>query len=145
MAVAKDEKRSNDDRRKAVLLLGKIGSPECLEFLIANVTMRVMVAEIAHDRDMDLLNPCKYALSDGDWNVPRAIVQSLHKPKTKQEMIYLLGGMTLPTSGFGPEMAHALVQQELRNRRGDPVFRENLLTMRDLVVNSYGKAPPPVE
>ena len=138
MAIAKDEKRSNDDRRQAVLLLGKIGSPESLEFLIGNVTMIIPMRNTIGPEDMLKETACVYALGEGgvgDWNVPKAIIQSLRKPKTQEELRCLFMGMTV--RGFGPGVNWALLRQQLGNMP-EPTYRENLLAMKAMFQEKYG-------
>jgi len=138
MAVAKDEMRSNDDRRKAVVLLGEIGSPESLQFLIDNVTMRIPMQTYLLAEDWVKEMACAYALSEGgtgDWNMPKAVMQSLHKPKTKEELRYLRRGLCV--RGFGPNVTWALLRQELGNMP-EPTYRENLLAMKTMLQEKHG-------
>ena len=52
VATAKDEKRPYQQRRKAILLLGKIGNDKSLDFLIANVSLRMDPDLILGDKDV---------------------------------------------------------------------------------------------
>jgi hypothetical protein len=129
ISVARDKQRSDDDRRKAILLLGRIGNSECVEFLVANVGILLPMRLVKGDADHLLQRPCTYALSriagvDRNWNVVPVILRELAKPtrRTRQE---LRDFAFVLESICGKKTARFLVEQEL-GRASDATVKENL-------------------
>ena len=91
MGIALDKTRSDKDRRAAIVLVGKIGTPKCYDFLVDNASMRMMPGDILADTGFEDF-PCPYVLgSSGDWRAAQAILLSMDQPKTKEEVIHLSG------------------------------------------------------
>ena len=74
IAVAKDEKRSDEDRRKAIYGLGDLRTKDSLEFLIANVSHKIPMPFGGESRILKD-TPCRYMLWKGDWNTAKAIMR----------------------------------------------------------------------
>jgi hypothetical protein len=131
ISVAKDEIRCNDDRRKAIFLLGRIENKESLKFLIENVALYVQMGQIEGDDDMLKQTPCSYALwSTRSWKVAQAVFASLEVPKSKRERVHFAGvlGATL-----GKNLALAAIEEQL-HRTPRPITaqrRENLEAIRE--------------
>lgn len=126
IAIAKDEMRSNDDRRKAIFLLGKIDNKKSLDFLIQNIALHLQMDKIKGDEDDLKRTPCAYALrSTANWKVAQAIFGSLDVPKSKLEHIYLAGVLE---SVLGKNLTLATIEEQL-HRTPRPITaqrRENL-------------------
>ncbi len=89
IAVAKDEKRPVEERRRAILLLGRIGNRESLGFLIGNVSLRLPINIGSGDEDRLKKTPCLHALCGGDWRAAQAILASLDEPRSETDLMYL--------------------------------------------------------
>ena len=89
ISVAKDERRPAAERRKAIFLLGNIGSRKSLAFLIENVPLPLPMPITIGDEDLLKETPCVYALCKGDWNAAEGILDSLRKPKSKTDIMLL--------------------------------------------------------
>ncbi len=126
IAVAKDEKRPNEERRKAILLLGKIRNKESLDFLISNVSLRIPVF---HSFELPLETPYRYALCKRDWNIAKAVLDSLKKkPKSKTDLLHL---SSVLRATLTKERAIAIVDVELRKLRiSENVYKKNLKIVR---------------
>ncbi len=89
--VAEDEKSSEQDRVKAIGLLGEIGNKESLDFLVSKVLLRVNLFRIGPSED-ELRNfPCMYAMKQmgKDWAVAQAVLRSFDQPKSEIEIAFL--------------------------------------------------------
>ena len=90
IAVANDEKRSDEDRRKAIYGLGEIRNKQSLAFLMNNVSLRILMDRMRGAEDFVKLTPCQYMLRKGDWNTAKAILDGLWgKDKTKKDLLLL--------------------------------------------------------
>lgn len=123
--IAKDPDRKDKDRDRAVLLLGKIMDPQCIEFFVANIAMELppisgAIFDDARER------PCYYVLglaeNRGNWNTAKAILESLSKQKSDKEMVYLV---TIYQQILESNHALALVDLEL-GKRPDPERKKRL-------------------
>lgn len=132
ISVAKDEILSNDDRRKAIFLLGRIDNKESLNFLIENVALYVQMGDITGDDDMLKETPCAYALwSTRSWKVAQAVFASLEVPKSKREQIhlaYVLG------STLGNNLALTAIEEQL-HRTPRPITAQRRENLEALKVN----------
>jgi len=130
ISVAKDETRSNDDRRKAIFLLGRIDNKESLNFLIENVALYVQMETIKGDDDTLKETPCAYALwSTRSWKVVQAVFGSLEVSKSKRERINLAGVLG---STLGNNLILAAIEEQL-HRTPRPITaqrKENLEAIR---------------
>jgi hypothetical protein len=131
ISVAKDETRSNDDRRKAIFILGRIENKESLNFLIENVLLHIQMGQIEGDDDYLKQTPCSYALwSTRSWKVAQAVFASLEVPKSKWERVHFAGVLG---STLGKNLALAAIEEQL-HRTPRPITaqrRENLEAIRD--------------
>ena len=131
ISVAKDETRSNDDRRKAIFLLGRIDNKESLNFLIENVALYVQMETIRGDDDYLKQTPCAYALrSTGSWKVAQAVFASLDVSKSKREHNRLAGVLG---SILGNNLALTAIEEQL-HRTPRPITaqrKENLEAIRE--------------
>lgn len=89
--VARDAKRSNEDRRKSIMLLGRLSTKEAIEFLLANIALKLAPsddkgkgAKLREAACLDSL--CTYGK---DWGVAQALFACLKAPKTETEVEYL--------------------------------------------------------
>lgn len=130
IAVAMDEKRHPEVREKAVFLLGKVGDPVALDFLIDNVSMTIP-REIYH-----LLKSwqCRYALGEGDWRNAQTIFEALAKERPKDDVNRLCFTLNhiLPKS-----VLLALVEAYLRSPiMNGPVAQKNLTTLKSILLEA---------
>jgi len=130
ISIAKDETRSNDERRKAIFILGRIDNKESLNFLIENVALRVQMEKIKGDDDMLKETPCAYALrSTRSWKVAQAVFASLDVSKSNREHNRLAGVLI---STLGNNLALTAIEEQL-HRTPRPITaqrRENLEAIR---------------
>ena len=130
IAVAMDEKRHPEAREKAVFLLGKVGDPVALTFLIDNVS-RHFPRQIFH-----LLKSwqCQYALGEGDWRNAQTIFEALAEERPQDDVGRLCSSLNhiLPKS-----VLLALVEAYLRSDiMGHPVAQKNLTTLKAILMES---------
>ncbi len=109
ISVGNDQERPPDVRRKAVLLLGKIRDKRSLDFLISNVSMHIPKMKLLGAEAL-LETPCMYALYTGDWNTAKAVLDSLEKPKSKEDLLRLSAVLE---STLTRDHAQAIVDVEL--------------------------------
>ena len=109
IAVVEDEKRTAEEKRKAILLLGKIRDKQSLDFLISNVSMHIPKMKLLGGEAL-LETPCMYALYTGDWNTAKAVLDSLEKPKSKEDLLRLSAVLE---SALTRDHAQAIVDVEL--------------------------------
>ncbi len=90
-AVALDPKRPDDDRRQAILALGKIGNWESLEFLVNHVELNIPTGTIKEAGVPG--NVCYYVLlnqgtrwRERNLNIIGAILEALDTPRTETEL-----------------------------------------------------------
>lgn len=126
IAIAKDKTRSNEGRRKAIFLLGKMDNKKSLDFLIQNIALHLQMDKIKGDDDDLKGTPCAYALrSTGNWKVAQAVFGSLDTGKSKLEQIHFAGVLR---STLGKNLAVAVIEEQL-HRTPRPITaqrRENL-------------------
>jgi hypothetical protein len=126
IAIAKDKTRSNEDRRKAIFLLGKMDNKKSLDFLIRNITLRVQMDKIKGDEDNLKRTPCAYALRHtGNWKAAQAVFGFLDTGKSILEQIHFAGVLK---STLGRNLAEAAIEEQL-HRTSRPITaqrRENL-------------------
>jgi len=129
-SVAKDKSRTDEERRQAILLLGKVGSKESLEFLVANVSIRIPVPIILGDEDALRETPCLYALTvnhRGNWNAAKVVFDSLDSQKTKDDLMHLA---VVLRRILGPNLSQRIVEDEL-TKGPKPERRKNLESIRE--------------
>ncbi len=112
IVIAKDGKRPAEHRRRAINLLGQIGCPSSSDFLVAHISLVIPVTVIKGDVDAMRETPCFHALYSGkDWNVAKAILQSLDKDKPEEDqwrLAYIFRRI------LGKKLAMAVVEQQLK-------------------------------
>lgn len=90
IAAAQDASRPHEERRQAIVLLGRIRSNQGVLFLITNVSLRLPVGTIMGDEDMAKMFPCQLALeTDGDWNVAKTVLHALKTPRSADDLMRL--------------------------------------------------------
>lgn len=124
-----DEKLPREERREAVFLLGRIGTPKCFEFLISHILLSIPKEKETEDRDFPSGRPCVYALAHGDWRAAQAVLSSLDERKTDQErrsLAYVL------RQTLGDGRAELVVDEDLRVA-AKPEVRRNLAAISEYV------------
>ncbi len=129
VSIAKDEKRSDEDRRNAIFLLGDIETKESLSFLIDNIGLNLRLRLESGDEDRLKGKPCQYAMfMGGSWKTAQAIMASLDGAKSKPEIRRL--GLVLRAL-LGKRFARAVVDAELSQvRYPTPQRKKNLEGVR---------------
>ena len=129
IAVAMDEKRPPEAREKAVFLLGKVGDPVALNFLIDNVS-RDFPRQVFH-----ILKSwqCQYALGEGDWRNAQAIFEALAKERPQDDVGRLCSTLNhiLPKS-----VLLALVEAYRRSDIMGPTGQKNLATLKSILLEA---------
>jgi len=128
ISVAKDKKRPVEERRKAILLLGSVRNKESIEFLIANVSLRLPMRRILGDRDAMLETPCTFVLHQGGWNTAKAVLDSLAKPRPNADLLRIYGVFK---RNLTRKRAIAIVDVELEKLVGsENIYKKNLKTIK---------------
>ena len=129
IAVAMDEKRHPEAREKAVFLLGKVGDPVALDFLIDNVSMTIPRETFHLWKSWQ----CHYALGEGDWRNAQAIFEALAKERPQDDVkrLCLTLNHILPKS-----VLLALVEAYRRSDIMGPTGQKNLATKKDYFMNT---------
>ena len=133
ISIGKDEKRSDEDRRNAIFLLGAMETKESLAFLIDNIGLSLQLDLETGDEDRIKGKPCQYALHMGSWKTAEAILASLDEPKSAG-----LGrlGVVL-RSKLRSRFARAVIDEELSKARVlTPQRRKNLEAIRPYAVGA---------
>jgi hypothetical protein len=134
ISVAKDETRSNDDRRKAIFLLGRIEDKESLNFLVENMALYLQMEIVKGDDDTLKETPCAYALrKTRSWKVAQAVFASLEVTKSKRERVHFAGVLR---ATLGQNLALAAIEEQL-HRTPRPITaqrRENLEAIREYLL-----------
>ncbi len=88
IAVALDGKRPAEERRKAILALGRIDNQASLEFLAAHVALRILMEWRTYDDDRLKETPCYYVLLSNYCKptIISAILSALDQPRTDAEL-----------------------------------------------------------
>jgi hypothetical protein len=117
ISIAQDKQRPNDDRRRAINLLARLGNDKSLEFLVANIDIYIPLEKIKGDEDEIRQRPCTYALSGirsgiMNWNVVPLILAQLREPTVNQkakliDFAFILGAVC------GERTAHAIIGHEV--------------------------------
>lgn len=144
VSVAKDEKRDWEERRKAIFALSGLRTRRSLDYLIANVSLRLPGAMRVTAADLAKELPCKYVLSERcdwgteddmhgfppekrtDWGTAQAIIYGLDDGvRTPSDLMYLSRDLELI---LGRELATAAVDLTLKQwvPAGDCPWRRNL-------------------
>lgn len=132
IAVAKDKTHSNEDRRKAIFLLGKMDNKKSLDFLIQNIAFRLQMDKIKGDEDRLKGTPCAYALRHtGNWKVAQAVFGSLDTGKSKLEQNHLAGALK---STLGKNLAEAAIEEQL-HRTSRPITAQRSENLEAIKVN----------
>lgn len=132
IAIAKDDKTDIEIRRDAIRLLGKISNNDSLTFLVANVTLKLPVRRVLGDEDVAKMWPCLQALMSDrsdNWDVPKAVFESLGSPKSDVELVYLSSAVE---KILGPTVTRQLIDDEL-SKRPEPTRKKNLDAMKKLL------------
>jgi hypothetical protein len=132
ISVAEDKERSNEERRKAIFILGKVGNKESIDFLITYISLRLPMERIKGDEDMLKETPSKYALSEfsvGNWNVAVAILAALDTPRPQTD---LMNYAFFLKRILGGKSALMLTTHELENNP-ETTRRKNLEAIKDLL------------
>jgi hypothetical protein len=126
MTIAKDDKAPREDRRLAVTLLGELGTRPSLEFLVDNVTLALPLEARRGDEDYARGFPCMYALRTTGWGGAEAIMKSLGRTRSGEELMLLT---TAIRRILGPSLAMAVVDDAISNTR-DAIRTRNLTAMK---------------
>jgi hypothetical protein len=133
--VAKDEKRTQTDRVKAIGLLGRIGDKESLDFLLSHSFFVVNLFRESTERGQLRNRPCMYAINKmgRNWAVAQAILRSFDQPKNEREVGYLSRRFIYIMQ---PEVAALIVSRELAERpTGDR--EKNLMYLKKRIATLY--------
>lgn len=126
--VAKDEKRTAEDRAKAIGLLGKIGNKESLDFLVSNTSLELSLRVGGGHVESMKRTPCLYAIfmSGRNWAVAQAILESFSQPRPELEV----GDLSkMFVQIMRPDVARAIASYELADKpTGD--HEKNLLHLK---------------
>jgi len=123
MRVAEDQERSRDDRTNSFLLLGKIGTDKCLDFLIAHVGVHIP------NRNMHLDYPASYALGEGGWSTAEAILRSLDEPRKRDDLVLMYQPFREILS---KKVAVAVIDAELQRQPSD-IRKANLEQLKEFL------------
>ncbi len=127
--VATNERRSDEDRRKAIFALAEIDCPESIDYLLKAVALKIPPARRTDDRHEDF--PCRAALrANKNWNVVRAILDDIDNPKLKAE---LEGYAAVLEGVLGLGRARSLLNDDLAHgpTLHEAVRKANLRVMLD--------------
>lgn len=127
--IALDEDKSNEDRRAAIVTLGKLGDEQSCDFLARHIGLTIPMMDIVGDKDMIKEWPCYYALSfHAGWKAIPPIFEHLqHYEKVnrgKPDWPLTFSANVLKIR-LGVEAAEAMLEAELR-RATEDLHRENL-------------------
>jgi hypothetical protein len=90
IATAQDPSRPREERRQAIFILGKIKSPESVQFLIDNVSLRIPMSIALGDEEMAKSWPCCQALIEGeDWGMAKAVLDALGRPRSAEDVMHM--------------------------------------------------------
>jgi hypothetical protein len=109
--VAMDASRSDDDRRAAILLLGKLQTDDCFDFLMENLMLSLPPRIISGDEEVLLSAPCVYALYFGNWRTAQAVLSRLDAPKSDAECLQLASVLA---ATLGRNHVSLIVDEEIR-------------------------------
>jgi hypothetical protein len=129
--VAKDQKRTSEDRVKAIGLLGRIGNMASLDFLVANSSLFLPLGSGSSREGQLKHTPCLYAIykCGEDWAAAQAFLRALDKPMPEVQ-IGDLGQWFAGTMGITP--ASGIVAQEL-GKKPTPEREKNLLYLKRVI------------
>ncbi len=115
ITVAKDEKRTPEDRRKAVFTLSALRNRHSLEFLIENVSLKLPMPNNGGQEDPLKEAPCAYVLAEGaDWGTAQAIILcDDDRTRTPRDLMLLAHALELI---LGKDLAIAAVSDTLQHR-----------------------------
>jgi len=133
--VAKDEKRTQMDRDKAIGLLGRIGGKESLAFLLSHSFLMVHLFSESTEEGQLRNRPCMYAIHKmgRDWAVAQAILRSFDRPRTELEVGYLSRRFIYIMQ---PEVAARIVDREVAEKpTGDR--EKNLMYLKKRIATLY--------
>ncbi len=138
IAIAEDRKRSHHERRQAILMLGRMGNESSLEYLVANLHVKIpLLLSSGGDGDRILETPCVYALAgfdargDRNWNAARVCVREIRKPVARTRTELRDFAIVLRTV-CGHAIAGAMLSAEGKKHL-DANARTNLNTVSELV------------
>jgi hypothetical protein len=121
--IALDEERSNEDRREAFFLLGKLGDDESITFLAKHISVQIPMFAAVTDDDRQKEWPAYYALINfTGWNCLPAALRQLREERSRQDLLlteHLLRGR------LGTAAASAVLQAEAAAAT-EELHRENL-------------------
>jgi len=127
MAVAKDEKVAGETRRKAVFLVGSIGTPDALAFLAENIALKIPLGATEEDPGSGFMQtPCLYTIRSKGWAGGQAIMHSLKKTRSSRELMYLSSALQ---ACLGERLARAAVDDALIQTR-ESVRTKNLTAIK---------------
>ena len=90
IATAQDASRPREERRQAIFLLAKTRTPESVQFLIDNVSLRIPMSIALGDEDMAKSWPCRRALiEDEDWGMAKAVLDALKAPRPAEDVMHM--------------------------------------------------------
>jgi hypothetical protein len=134
IAVAEDKERSDEDRLEAIRVLGMIGHSRCIDFLAANITMRIKVhQEIRGDGERFLGFPCLYALCGFDhgrnWNAVPEVMREVTRDGELTDGEIWAYALVLKEV-CGKWMANAIVDDRLSRAGTDEQLKKNLIAVK---------------
>ncbi len=135
ISIAKDEKRSEEDRRNAIFLLGDMETKESMAFLIDNIGLDMPLKIVRGDGDMVKGKPCEHSMRrSGSWKTAQAVLASLDGAKSNPKLSRL--GRVLRTH-LGRRFARAVIDEELSQAKYlTPQRRKNLEAIRPYAVGA---------
>ncbi len=132
ISAAQDKQRPDDDRKRAIDLLARLGDDESLGFLVANIDMYLPLEKIKGDEDEIRQRPCTYSLSGirsgiRNWDVVPLILGELREPAVHKK-VKLIDFAFVMGAVCGERTARAIIEQEL-STASDPSVKQNLQTV----------------
>lgn len=133
IAVAQDAQRPREERRQAVMLLGKIGNRRSLEFLVENIGLYLPLEIVTGDGDELRQHPSAYALlpqreADRNWNAVAAMFSWLNQQRTRRTQ-ELVNSARVLRRNCGRDVARVLVAHHLSKAK-NPKAVTNLKTVQ---------------
>lgn len=147
--VAGDAGTPADDRREAIMALGRLGTAEGDAFLAENISLKMPYNGVAFEENFWLSRPCVMSLcqrigkrKEGDWNRARAVLEAAGGKFDREDVAAFAEVLR---KNVGPWFAPVLVREHLRSQiKPEQYGRENFVMLLEKVErNAEGATTTP--
>ncbi|MHC4620162.1 MAG: hypothetical protein ACYTEQ_20645 [Planctomycetota bacterium] len=128
--IAEDDKRDEEERIFAIMMMGKTKSETAIRFMFENITLRISVPILSNDDDAEKERPCWYTLKSMGWQVAPHAFEFLEQRRSATELELMA---QLFDRIWRYRLAKAILEEKMKEFAGDPGKAEAIENIRQIL------------